>query len=361
MKILLIGRYGEGEIVAGPERVARELYCELKNQNHQVVFFEYFFSGYKNSSFHKKLFGFEVSNNSIYTLGIVPLVRKLVKEKFEIIHIINSQRFILVLFLVRWIIKSKLVATLHGFIRYEIPESKFWKKKYFLDLLVEKFIVFKCDLIVFPSNLLCATFTNYYKISKDIYKIIPNGVSDIYFNNTSIIPKIKHSIKLIFYNGFTGAINKGIDELLMLLSNINFKIEIYILGKRSVINASNNVEVNFVGMMDHPDLINFYRDKHFVIKSPAFEPFSIFVAECMSVGLIPILNENVGISDFIEHEVNGFIYQSKSQSTFTDLFERILSNKYDLDLISTNAKKIQEQLNWKSVTSKYTSEYEVVV
>jgi len=361
MKIALIGRYGDGEIVAGPERVARELFRDLKNKNHQVVFIEYFFSGYKNSSLYKKLFGSEISNNSVYTLGVVPLIRMLLKERFAIVHIINSQRFVLVLFLVRWMIKWKLVATLHGFMRYEIPEGKFWNNKYFIDLLVEKFILFKCDLIVFPSNLLCETFTNYYKISKDIYKIIPNGVSKIYFGNPAFIPKIEHSIKLVFYNGFTGAINKGIDELLMLLSNINFKIELYILGKRSEFKACNNVEVNFVGVMDHPDLINLYRDKHFVIKSPAFEPFSIFVAECMSVGLIPILNENVGISDFIEHEVNGFIYLCKSQNSLTELFNNILSNKYDLDLISTNAKKIHEQLNWKSVTSKYISEYEVVV
>ena len=361
MKIALIGRYGEGEIVAGPERVARELFKELKNQNQQVIFIEYFFCGYKDSSFYKKLFGSVISDNSVYTLGIVPLIRILLKEKFKIIHIINIQRFILVLFLARWMIKSELIATLHGFMRYEIPEGKFWKKKYFIDLLVEKLILFKCDLIVFPSNLLCETFTNYYKISKDVYKIVPNGINDIYFNNTRIVPKIAHSIKLVFYNGFTGAINKGIDELLMLLSNINFKIELYILGKRSVIKAPNNVEVNFVGVMDHPDLINFYRDKHFVIKSPAFEPFSIFVAECMSVGLIPILNENVGISDLIKHEVNGFIYKKKSKNSLTELFNNILSNKYDLDLISTNAKKIHEQLNWKNITSKYISEYEVVL
>ncbi len=32
MKIALIGRYGEGDILSGPERVARELYQQLKDQ-----------------------------------------------------------------------------------------------------------------------------------------------------------------------------------------------------------------------------------------------------------------------------------------------------------------------------------------
>jgi hypothetical protein len=38
MKIALIGRYGEGDIIPGPERVARELYRQLKKQNFDVTF-----------------------------------------------------------------------------------------------------------------------------------------------------------------------------------------------------------------------------------------------------------------------------------------------------------------------------------
>jgi len=99
MKLALIGRYGEREIVAGPERVARELFFELKKNNPQTVFIEYFFSGYANSSIYKKLFGKEfIHDNSIVRLGIFPLITFLVKEEFKIIHIVNLQRFILILF-----------------------------------------------------------------------------------------------------------------------------------------------------------------------------------------------------------------------------------------------------------------------
>ena len=38
MKIALVGRYGEGDILTGPERVARELYLQLKKKNIDVTF-----------------------------------------------------------------------------------------------------------------------------------------------------------------------------------------------------------------------------------------------------------------------------------------------------------------------------------
>ena len=62
MKIALIGRYGDGEIVAGPERVAREIYYEFKQKNINADFLEYFFTGYTDYSVIKKIVGKKITH-----------------------------------------------------------------------------------------------------------------------------------------------------------------------------------------------------------------------------------------------------------------------------------------------------------
>ena len=108
-------------------------------------------------------------------------------------------------------------------------------------------------------------------------------------------------------------------------------------------------------------MIRLLDDKHFVVKSPTFEPFSIFVAECMISGVIPIVNQNVGIKDFIKHNFNGFIYDSLSLTDLSRLIEEIFEGKYDLDIISTNAKKIFETLNWNKVTRQYYQSFKGIM
>jgi glycosyltransferase involved in cell wall biosynthesis len=362
MRIALIGRFSEGEIISGPERVARELYSELIKNNLQVVFIEYFFSGYKNSSVSKKLFGREFhNNNSIMRLGIFPLLLFLIKEKFEVIHIVNIQRFILILFLVKPVIKSKLIATLHGFLKYENPKKNYWTKRYFLDFRVERLIIKKCRILIFPSKLLFQTFSQNYKITPENYRIIPNAVSNLFYNQITNFPPVANSIKLVFYNGLTESINKGIDELLKLLNNVIVKIELYVIGKKSELEVIDNVKVINVEPKCPEDLIHFLRDKHFIIKSSAFDTFSLFVAECMLLGLIPIINENIGIKDFVEHGVNGFLYDYSTSDGLANLLNDIYKDKYDLNLISNNARKIYDQLNWQNITRKYIDVYKSVL
>lgn len=361
MKIALIGRYGEGEIVAGPERVARELYSELKN-NYQVVFIEYYFSGYKYSSLYKKIFGKETpENSSILRLGILPFLRLLIKGRFEIIHIVNSQRFILFLFLIKPFIQSKLVATLHGFLKFENPKKNFWMKRYFIDLWVEKLLIEKSDVLFFPSKLLYETFNGYYKISEERCKIIPNGVSSIFNKEKSSYPSIYDKFKLVFFNGSESSINRCLIELLLVLQKVKPGIELYIIGRKVELKVWHNIEIEFVDSMTQSELVSFFRDKHFVIKGPAYDSFSLFVVEGMLRGLIPIVNEKIGIKDFINNEINGFIYDSESPDDLANLLNRIFDRKYDLQEVSANAKRIYEDLNWDKIANKYMQAYQSVL
>ncbi len=360
MKIALIGKYGDGKVVSGPERVARELYKEYLRNGKQVVFVEYFFSDYKNSSIFKKLFGSEINSDSVKRLGIFSLIKIIFKERFDIIHLVNSQRFMQFLFLFGPLIKSKIISTLHGLVKFELPGKSSWQKKHFVDSWVEKNIVKNSDLLIFPSSLLLESFKNCYKFPEDKVRIIPNGVSNIFYQPNKF-PTIENKLMLVFYNGLNNYIKRGLDELLNLLLSITFKLEIFIVGEVTELKSSGNIEIINAGQKKHDELINFLKGKHFVIKSPAFDTFSIFLGECMLSGLIPIVNEKTGMKDFIENGVNGFIYKSSSQTELVELLTKIHNGAYDLNMISENACKINQQLNWENIAGKYISAYESVL
>jgi len=354
MKIALIGRYGEGDIIPGPERVSRELYISLKGKNCDVTFIEYFFNGYSDYSFLNKIFGSKIKkDNGVLRLGIIPLILKLLKEQFDIIHIVNSQRFILIIFLFKNILKGKIISTVHGFYQYELPEKK--RKRQFLDLLVEKKIIHNSDLLIFPSNLLLTLFKNHYEIPKDKNRIIFNGIGSGFFFNKKYFNR-NNKLNCIYYNTFGKGLNKF---LLSMPEEIKSQIKISVLGRKNKYDTQNkDIEIVFSDAMNQKSLIKFLEDKHFIVKSE-FESFSILTAECMAAGVIPIVSEDTGIKEIISNGVNGFIY--KDNKSLPVLLKEIFGDRYNLPKISENASKIYDELKWDKISSQYITVYKLLL
>jgi glycosyltransferase involved in cell wall biosynthesis len=361
VKIALVGRFGEGEILSGPERVGRELYCELKSNYEKVIFIEYFFSSYRNSTIIKKIFGKEILNDNVIRFGIFPLIFFLLKEKFDLLHIVNLQRFILSVIPLKIFLSCKIVTNFHGLTKNEIARENYFYKRYFLDILVEKLLVKKSDLLIFPSALLLNQFQKNYLLLENNYKIIPNGVIKSFSQNERQFPSVEKSIKLVFFNGLDKIINRGLQDLLHLLEKVNYEIELFIIGEQANINHLAKIKMIFQAPLSHNELISFLKGKHFVIKSANFDSFSIFVVECMALGLIPLVSDNVGIKDFIEPSVNGFVYDSNSKVELAELLNQIAAGKYDLSMISASAKKTSGIFNWEKIAEEYIAAYKSIL
>ncbi|MFW9929149.1 MAG: glycosyltransferase family 4 protein [Candidatus Thorarchaeota archaeon] len=349
MKIALIGRYGEGNIIPGPERVARELYLQLKSNDVDVTFIEYFFTGYSDYSFFKKMFGRKKKKDNILRLGILKIIFKLLKEQYDIIHFINTQRFQIVVFFLKQFLKANFISSFHGLYKNETKLTKV--KRSFFDLWVEKLSVSKSDILIFPSMLLLNLFEKEYNFTQK-YFIVPNGIEESFNRRENVLDFNEYNF--VYYNSF----DSGIGELLNSFpSNPDFIL--FVIGKENKKNK--NVDVTFVDPMNKEALFDFLSDKHFVIKSSAFDSFSIFVGECMCLGIIPIITENIGIKDFIKNAENGFIYESSGHNNLAKLLTDIQAGKYDLNMISNNARKIYGELNWEKIGQQYLSIYKSVV
>ncbi len=81
MKIAVVGRYGEGEILSGPEKVARNLFSQISKSNPNSRFLTYFFKTNRKRKAKELLFGSETvsTNPRIYRLGVLILAVEVLK------------------------------------------------------------------------------------------------------------------------------------------------------------------------------------------------------------------------------------------------------------------------------------------
>jgi glycosyltransferase involved in cell wall biosynthesis len=145
------------------------------------------------------------------------------------------------------------------------------------------------------------------------------------------------------------------------MNNVECEVELYVIGNKIGIKPQKKIKVNFVELMTQANLINFLMDKQFILKSNSYDTFPIMVAECMALGLIPIISENIGIKDLIEHGRNGFIYNSSKEGDLALLLNQISDREFNLAMISENAKKTVMELSWEKITEQYISAYKTAL
>lgn len=362
MKIVLLGRLHEGEIPFGPQKVAQQLYSHLLKHNIKVEFIEYFFKIYKNSTWVKRFLGYETSADNVKRFGIIRLFIYLLRTQPDIIHIVTLERFILSVFFYKFLLRSKIIVTFHSILKYEIPRrtnkpTNFGK---FKDYLLEYFAIKFSDRLIFLSTPHYNLARKFYKFSENKTTVIPNGLE------IQEKPKLKDfnfscGINIVFYNG-NDEIDRGFEQLLLTLEKVNVPVNLYVLGgKKYIAERKTFLKIHYVGMIPHNELSEFLSKMHIVIKSNVIDSFSIFVGECMSLGLIPVLSEKIGISEYIENEVNGFVYKNENIEEVKMILENIYNGQYDIQKISQNAQNIVDELNWGNVSKKYIEVYKSVL
>lgn len=124
IKIIFAGRYNSGEILSGPEKVAKRIFTCLYDKT-DSVFIEYFLMG-RNILFGKT-FGKEIiidsQNNRVFRLGITQILLFTIKFKPKIVHILSFERFTLTFSCLKFILRYKISYTINGIVAFE--NSKF--------------------------------------------------------------------------------------------------------------------------------------------------------------------------------------------------------------------------------------------
>ncbi len=361
MKVVLLGRYNNSEYLNGPEKFAKRLFSYLRNYYADTYFIEYYFKDYEDSRYKTRLIGKKILSDNNFRLGILKILHFLIKYKPDIIHITALHRFMIPVLLFRFLYRGKIVFTCHSIIKIEISGSSNAKlysqyKDYSMEYLALRF----SDYIVFVSSMLENFSRKYYQISRKKIVVIPNGSDEIFYIKRNL-PDITNDIRLVFYDGFSEHIDRGLKTILEVLRNskIDFKITIYIIGNRYYGDYHlDKIELKYTGAMNTEELAEFLYDKHIFIKSITFDSFPVMAVECMAAGKIIIVSDNVGVVEYIKNGTNGFIYSKNKPEDIVDILEKIVKKQVALEQISENASKSVKNLGWDSITKRYLELYQ---
>jgi len=367
MKIVFIGRYNQSERLTGPEKFAKRLFSHFLHSNCDINFIEYFFKyEKKKSNTFLRLFGKQrdSKNQYILRLGMLRLFLYLVKEQPDIIHIVTSERFIITLFLYKFLLKGKIVVTKHSilreeFTRHTIKDSLIGKHK---DLIQEWMEFTYCDWIFCFSQDEINIAKSYYKIDESKTTIINNGI-DIEFFKARTTSRGANNIGIVFYNGFDFRIDRGLNDLVEALNKIKNPelLNFFVLGEMSdTIRSKAKFQIMTHPIVEQNRLIDFLRDKQIILKSHTVDTFPILVGECMSMGLVPIISDNVGFKRFIVNGKNGFVYKTKDFSELVEALELLINDENLLKELSKNVRLIYHKLKWENIAEDYLNNYKFI-
>ena len=364
MKIILVGRFNELDILTGPEKVAKKLFQTLQTQNNDTQFITYFFKDLVESTFFTRLFGYcELVNNfSIIRMGIIRIIMLIIRKKPEIIHFITFERFYIPLLILKPLFNTKMIYTIHGLIKEEM-KNKTVKRSIvgnLKDYLAEYLLVKFADKVVFLSTPSLLKAKQYYEIEDKMYTIIPNGVEKKQQKTKKKFDLI-NSFNICFYNGSTNGFDRGLKQLLSILKEIkevNFTLNV--IGKVELV-YSQKIKIKYFDLMGEQKLYNFLQLQDVCIDSLFHTTQPLFALETMSQGIICVTSSDSGISDLIQNGVNGFVYNSSSPWEINQIIVDIYCNKFDLKELSDSAITTSEKLNWNAITSTYSNLYKDVL
>ena len=217
---------------------------------------------------------------------------------------------------------SNLFVYMHSAYEDSLSSSKI--RKAFENYLFKKLIK-KSKGIIAISNYVKNSIINYFNIKKyeTKIKVVYNGI--ILNNDTR--PKLKYNQPIKFL--YVGRIikEKGIDNIIKCLENLNVDYVFYVVGKGPALEEYKtkyeSSKIIFVG--ESNDVAKYYQDCDIFIHLPNWnEGFGITLIEAMNYGLPIISNYKGAIPEIVKNNVNGILLNDYNQ--FNTAVNNLLDN-----------------------------------
>jgi len=306
-------------------------------------------------------------SNILDDLNIIPIYSLINKSKYNILNffkslfiskklskIISNPTYLKtnqlngcwVAMLIKFYTKTPLyIRTGYNLFEFSIRDKKGIIKKLFYYFLTQLGL-FYSDAYSVTSNS-DKLFLKKYFITKNII-VIPNWVIDVKkndFNNRNV-NKLLGVGRLESQKNFKSIIN--------VLSNTEIELDIVGEGseKEGLKNIANSffTNVNFLGKLDYKDLNQLYLNYKIFILPSLFEGNPKVVLEAMSKGALVIARKNKNISEIIDHNQNGVLYENDNEVLHK--INLYLNNEVEWKRITSNAYKSIEMSNTIEATIK---------
>ena len=320
-----------------------------------------------------------VGNNQMVLPKLIPksvkyIVNKLNKFHPDLIHVHDPGP--MAFFLQNWAIKNNIpfLQTSHilptKFIEFGSQNSNNKLNESIYKLITKKY------LLPFYNNCSGVVALNKNAL-RDIKKLgyrgkifeIPNGRHLDDYNQLPLADISSPAKHLLFIGFFSSRKNqlfllKAMDHLPknFCLDLIGIPLQEKYGKNLSSFVKKNNLNVNFVGQIDHAQIPVFLQKAHFFVSASKMEVQSLVIMESMASGTPVIGLSNETTDQFVNNE-NGFCFPKKTSPY--DFAAKIieLSNlsKNDYEKLCLNARKQMEPYDWEKIKIKTEKMYEDVI
>ncbi len=247
--------------------------------------------------------------------------------------------------------KKLLIRTGYDMYKFSIDEKKnIFKRALYYNLT---------SLSLRLSDLYTVTSNSDLKFLNEVFK--SNTVIKIRKNWVHTTPTVevkKYKNKVICVGRLEP--QKKYDLLIQNLANSTFEVDIYGIGSMENylkrLAKSNNLKVNFLGLVDNDILVNEYQKYEVFVSSSDYEGNSKVILEAMAAGCIVVAKDIQNNRDIIEDKKSGILLKdfSKIENTLNDIF----ISKTNYDEISKNAiNSIKENNSIKVISKKYKEDF----
>ena len=158
--------------------------------------------------------------------------------------------------------------------------------------------------------------------------------------------------KQLLFNG-SDFQRKGGDLVLAAFKQVKKAIpqaKLVILGKKLIV-SENGVENP--GYISGSELQNIFLNTDLVVAPANCDPFPRFVMEAMNYGIPCIVSAKDGMSEIVDHEVNGIAIEQPTPDMLANHIIHLLSKPAALESLSQGARqKIKTKLNWNNVATQ---------
>ena len=356
MTIYFIGGYFDSDSRSAPLLVASGLFKAIKGKSAQFKYLTYFTDGRKYTKF-QKLFGRQILDSDSLRLGLFPMILHVVKNKPEVLYLVNMEFFYLPLLLLKFLVGYKIYYTSHGIAAYENHYFRKFPLKLRVQNCIIEFLIFKIsDKIICLSEKTRRLISVCYKLDPGKIKILSNGIISEKAPDFKPVSFNASVLKLASIGTVTRK-EKGIGFLISSLSMADYKVELNVYGENTDLlrtDIYNNLKVNSYPFVQKKQLLSNLAGNDILIVPSSYDTFNLGLLEAMNVGMLFICSDRVGLTERFDSELMKFVYKHYSTADLLDKIIMILK-------LSPEKKKYYSNKNylfslgftWDKISSQY--------
>ncbi len=124
----------------------------------------------------------------------------------------------------------------------------------------------------------------------------------------------------------------------------------------SKFNSSVKEQIEVIANFTSEEEANIYNEASIFLLPSYFEGQSLALTQAMAMGLCPVVTNNSGQTDLIQHEFNGLLFETGNIEQFIFQIEKLITNRHLILSFGSLAKQSVEMYKWKNVTNTLIEE-----